>query len=60
MSQDNITGMQSLASLEFYEGSLMALDTLQEMGLNLEVSLFDDPVMWADWKTFWINTNDPV
>lgn len=42
MSQDNITGMQSLASLEFYEGSLMALDTLQEMGLNLEVSLFDD------------------
>ena len=39
MSQDNITGMQSLASLEFYEGSLMALDTLQEMGLNLEVSV---------------------
>lgn len=42
MGQDNITGMQSLASVEFYEGALLALDTLRAMGLNIDVLVYDD------------------
>jgi hypothetical protein len=42
MGQDNITGMQSLASVEFYEGALLAMDTLRALGLNLDVLVYDD------------------
>lgn len=41
MGEENITGYQPLASLEFYEGALMALDTLKAMGLNLNVTVYN-------------------
>jgi ABC-type branched-subunit amino acid transport system substrate-binding protein len=40
--QDNITGMQNLASIEFYEGALLAMDTLKAMGFVADIYLYDD------------------
>ncbi len=42
MGEEQITGYQPLAAIEFYEGSLMALDTLKKMGLHLTVSVYDN------------------
>ncbi len=41
MSEENITGYQPLASVEFYEGSLLALDTLKKLGVNLNVTVYN-------------------
>ncbi|MFI5171690.1 MAG: ABC transporter substrate-binding protein [Chitinophagales bacterium] len=41
LGEDNITGYQPLASLEFYEGALMAIDTLKKLGVNLNISVYD-------------------
>ncbi len=41
ISEDNITGYQPLASLEFYEGALMAIDTLKKLGVNLNIVVYD-------------------
>lgn len=41
MLEENITGYQPLASLEFYEGALMALDTLDSLGIALDVHVFN-------------------
>lgn len=41
MLQENITGYQPLAALEFYEGALMALDTLDSLGVALDVHVFN-------------------
>jgi hypothetical protein len=42
LGQENITGMQNLASLEFYEGSMMAADVLERMGIRLKINVYDD------------------
>lgn len=42
MHEDHITGYQPLASLEFYEGALLALDTLKAMGVSLNIYTYDD------------------
>ncbi len=41
MLEENITGYQPLASIEFYEGARMALDTLDSLGIHLDVSVFN-------------------
>ncbi len=41
MMEENITGYQPLAALEFYEGALMALDTLDSLGVKLDVHVFN-------------------
>lgn len=41
MGEDKITGYQPLASLEFYEGALIALDTLERLGIKLNVQVFN-------------------
>ncbi|HMZ88712.1 MAG TPA: hypothetical protein PK511_12330 [Chitinophagales bacterium] len=41
-SEENITGFQPLASIEFYEGALMALDTLDSLGIKLNVHVFNN------------------
>lgn len=42
MDEENITGYQPLGSLEFYEGALMALDTLKKLGVNLNVTVYNN------------------
>lgn len=42
MSDNNVTGYQPLASLEFYEGALMALDTLKSLGVNLNINVYNN------------------
>ena len=41
MGEDKITGYQPLASLEFYEGALIALDTLERLGIKLNIHVFN-------------------
>ncbi len=41
MEEENITGYQPLGSLEFYEGALLALDTLKKLGVNLNVTVYN-------------------
>ncbi len=41
LGEENITGYQPLASIEFYEGALLALDTLKKLGVNLNVTVYD-------------------
>lgn len=42
LGEENITGMQNLASLEFYEGALMASEVLERMGIRLKINVYDD------------------
>lgn len=42
LGEDKISGYQPLGTLEFYEGALIALDTLKKYGVNLNVSVFDN------------------
>lgn len=41
MGEDKITGYQPLASLEFYEGALLALDTLDRLGYKLNINVYN-------------------
>lgn len=41
MEDDKVTGYQPLASLEFYEGALIALDTLERLGYKLNIHVFN-------------------
>ncbi len=41
MAEENITGYQPLGSVEFYEGALLALDTLKKLGVNLNVTVYN-------------------
>lgn len=41
MGDDKITGYQPLASLEFYEGALLALDTLDRLGYKLNINVYN-------------------
>lgn len=41
MAEENITGYQPLGSLEFYEGALLAIDTLKKLGVNLTVTVYN-------------------
>jgi ABC-type branched-subunit amino acid transport system substrate-binding protein len=41
MGEDKITGYQPLASLEFYEGALLALDTLEKLGYRLNIQVYN-------------------
>lgn len=41
IGDENISGYQPLASLEFYEGALMAIDTLKKLGVNLNINVYD-------------------
>lgn len=41
LAEENITGYQPLAAVEFYEGALMALDTLDSLNINLNVHVFN-------------------
>lgn len=40
-TEENITGFQPLASIEFYEGALMALDTLDSLGIKLDIHVYN-------------------
>jgi len=42
LGDENITGYQPLASVEFYEGALLALDTLKKYGVNLNINVYDN------------------
>lgn len=42
LAEENITGYQPLAALEFYEGALMALDTLDSLQVNLDIQVFNN------------------
>ncbi len=42
ISSEKITAFQPLASLEFYEGSLIALDSLKQQGANFEIFVYDN------------------
>lgn len=41
LAEENITGYQPLAAVEFYEGALMALDTLDSLHINLDIQVFN-------------------
>ena len=42
LSEEKISGYQPLGAVEFYEGALMALDTLKKYGVNLNISVYDN------------------
>lgn len=42
MEEENPASMQSLGAIEFYEGVQLALDTLEKLGVNMDVYLFND------------------
>ncbi len=42
MGEEKITGYQPLAAIEFYEGALMALDTLKKYGVTLDITVLDN------------------
>lgn len=42
MGDDKISSYQPLASVEFYEGALLALDSLKAMGADVHVFVFDN------------------
>lgn len=64
MSEEKVSGYQPLASIEFYEGVLMALDTLKSMGVALHVHIFDnvkdDTVTATLFKTPQMKTMDII
>ncbi|MBC8046933.1 MAG: amino acid ABC transporter substrate-binding protein [Fimbriimonadaceae bacterium] len=42
LGEGKVTGYQPLASIEFYEGALIALDSLKTLGVNLNVFIYDN------------------
>jgi len=42
MGDNKVTGYQPLASLEFYEGALIALDTLNRLGFKLNIHVYNN------------------
>ncbi|MFN0276119.1 MAG: ABC transporter substrate-binding protein [Chitinophagales bacterium] len=42
MSEEKLLGYQPLASIEFYEGALMALDSLKSLDISLNIFTYDD------------------
>ncbi len=42
MGEEKVTGYQPLASLEFYEGALIALDTLNRLGYKLNIQVYNN------------------
>jgi len=42
MGSENITGYQPLASIEYYEGALLALELLDSLGIKLQVQVYNN------------------